>query len=148
VSDGVEDARPERLVMILNPLLRPALASPLGRLIGPLALLEFRGRRSGRAYRVPVGLHEVDGTQVVLTDAAWQQNFAGGAACTVRHRGRTRSMQGTLVTDPDVVAARLASILASGTSPRSLGLKVADGHIVTADDVLAVRRALIELRPA
>jgi hypothetical protein len=85
---------------------------------------------------------------VVLTDAGWRHNFAGGAEVTVRHRGRSRSMIGTLVTDPEAVAERLAAILTSGTSPRSLGLKVADGHVPTADDVRAVHRVAVELRPA
>ena len=148
MSPPVEDARPELLVRFLNPVLRPVLASPLGRLIGPFALLEFRGRRSGRSYRVPVGLHEVEGTLVVSTDAGWQRNFAGGLAATVRHRGRSRDMVGTLVTDPDIVARRLTAIIAGGTKPGTLGLKVADGHVLTAEDAEAVRRALVELRPA
>jgi hypothetical protein len=136
------------MVVILNPLLRPLLSSPLGRLVKPFALLEFRGRRTGRQYRVPVGVHDVDGTLVVSTEAGWRRNFAGGAECTLRHRGRARSMHGTLVTDPEVVARRLAAILASGTRPGTLGLKVTKGHVFTADDVLAVRRELVELRPA
>jgi hypothetical protein len=145
---GVEDARPERLVRVLNPVLKPVLASPLGRLVGTFALLEFRGRRSGRAFRVPVGLHEVEGTLVVATEAGWRRNFDGGASAIVRHRGRTRAMVGTLVTDPEVVARGLNAILAGGVKPSTLGLQVPDGHVLTADDVRAVRRVLIELRPA
>jgi len=57
-------------------------------------------------------------------------------------------MVGTLVDDPDVVADRLTALVAAGTSPRSLGLKIAEGHTLTPADVRAVDRALVELRPA
>ena len=42
------DARPPlALVRVINPTMRVVLRTPLGRLVRPVALLDFTGRRSG-----------------------------------------------------------------------------------------------------
>lgn len=144
----VRDVRPPLAVIrILNPVMRAVLRTPLGRLVRPFALLEFNGRRSGRRYRVPVGWHEIDGLTVVFTPAGWRQNFADRAEVTVRYRGRTRQMTGTLVMDPTQVADTLQSMFAGGASPRSVGLDVPEGHAMTTSDVAAVDRAMITFGP-
>ena len=137
---------PPAVLAVLNPVMRAALRSPLGRLIKPLALLEFTGRRSGRRYRVPAGWHQADGAPVVLTPAPWRVNFAGGAAVTVYHRGRKQAMTATLVTDPEVVAAAVRAMLADGTSPLAIGLKIPAGHTVSPADVTSVDRAMIRFQ--
>jgi hypothetical protein len=45
-----------------------------------------------------------------------------------------------------MVASALDSLITSGVAPRMLGLDVPKGHHVSAEDVKAVRRALIEFR--
>jgi hypothetical protein len=148
VTTAVRDARPPTAVLrVLNPVMRTVLRTPLGRLVRPFSLLEFTGRRSGRRYRVPAGWHEVDGIAVVVSPAPWRANFAGGLPVTVRRHGRAHAMTGTLVTDREAVATTLQSLLDSGTAPRELGLQIPKGHEVSADDVVAVDRAVIELRP-
>ena len=62
MSAPVVDVLPPRtLLRLLNPTLRWALRTPLGRGATGLALLQFTGRRSGRHYRVPVTWRELDG---------------------------------------------------------------------------------------
>jgi hypothetical protein len=147
MSTAVHDARPPAaLVGSLNPIMRALLRTPVGRLVKPLALIDFQGRRSGRRYRVPVGWHEVDGAAIVFSPASWRVNFAGGAPATVHRRGHKGRMTGTLVTDPSEVATALQSVLAGGTSPRALGLDIPTGHTVTARDVMSVGRAMIRFR--
>ena len=144
----VRDARPPlALIRVLNPVLRTVLRTPLGRVVRPFVLLDFTGRRSGRSYRVPAGWHEVDGVTFVLSPARWRGNFAGGAPVTVHRRGSVQKMTGTLVTDPSQVATAIQSLLDSGAAPRTVGLDVPTGHHITASDVVAVDRAMIELRP-
>jgi hypothetical protein len=148
VTAVVRDARPPLAVIrVLNPIMRFVLRTPLARLVRPFALLEFYGRRSGRRYRIPVGWHEADDGPVVLTPAPWRINFAGGATTTVRYRGRAQQMTGSLVTDPLTVASALQSMFASGTAPRSMGLDVPAGHVMTASDVVSVERAMIRFQP-
>jgi len=52
-----------------------------------------------------------------------------------------------LVTDPAQVARSLESVLASGTSPRQVGLHIPSGHTITDSDVAATGRAMIRFRP-
>lgn len=144
----VTDARPPLLLIrLMNPIMRTVLRTPLGRVVRPFALLEFEGRRSGRHFRVPVGLHAIGDRVIVFTPAPWRANFAGGLAADVRFRGRVRSMVGTLVTDPTAVANTLNELFESGTSPRNVGL-VVEGGAVSAADVVSVDRAMIELTAA
>ena len=140
----VRDARPPQLlVRVLNPVLRTVLRTPIGRMIAPLALLEFAGRRSRKTYRVVVGWHSLDDTAIVLTPAAWRANFTAAAPATVRWHGQRRKYTGTLDTNPDNVAAAINTMLANGTHPRSVALHIPTGHHVNRDDVEATHRALI-----
>jgi len=140
----VRDARPPAAVIrFLNPIIRVLLPSRLGRLVRPLALIEFTGRRSGSRYCVPVGLHHAAGLVVVFTPAAWRANFSGSAPATLHYRGRSRRMTGTLVSDPAEVAEAMRSVLAGGTPPRLLGLDIPSEHRVDASDIASVGREMI-----
>jgi hypothetical protein len=144
----VRDAPPPRLLVgPLNVVNRWFLRSPLARPVAGLALLEFSGRRTGRAYRVPVGWRVVEGGGVVITPAPWRANFRGGHPVTIHHRGRARRCVGTLDTDPGAVAATVNELLARGTSPRLLGLVMPRGHRLDAADARAVDRAVIRFAP-
>ena len=148
MTTAVRDARPPTVVIrVLNPIMRTVLPTPLGRLVRPFALLEFSGRRSGRRYRVPAGWHHAESGPVVITPAPWRINFADGARVTVRYRGRTQQMTGTLVTDPVAVAQALQWMFDAGTSPRNLGINMPEGHRITASDVASLDRAMIRFQP-
>lgn len=145
----VRDARPPLVVIrMLNPIMRLVLATRAGRFLGALALIEFDGRRTGRPYRVPVGWHQEGGRETVFTPAPWRINFAGGAPVKVHHLGRSRAMLGTLDDDPSSVARSLQALFDAGCSPRNVGLRIAEGHQITADDVASVARAAVRFEPA
>lgn len=138
------DARPPLLlVQVMNPVMRIVLRTPLGPLVRPFALLEFRGRRSGRLYRVPVGWHEIPTGHVVFTPSPWRANFRDGIRVTVRYRGNSRELTGTLDDDPDHVAAALQALADRRGSLRPVGIDLPPGRPVTASDVRAVHRGLI-----
>ena len=90
-------APPIAVLSAMNVVMRPLLASRLGRRISGVMLLEFRGRRTGRTIKVPANFHNVDGVPMAFTDRPWRLNFEGGAPVTVTHRGRAHKTQGTLV---------------------------------------------------
>lgn len=143
------DLRPPLvLVRVMNPIMRVILRSPLGRIIRPIALLEFTGRRSGRRFLVPVGWHEIDSGCVVFTPAPWRVNFRNGIPVTVRFRGRRLDMVASLDDDPNRVAAALRSLADRRGSLRPVGVDIPAGHRVTPDDVAAVNRAVIRFEPA
>lgn len=143
-ADLVQDARPPLLLIrALNPIMRLLLPTPAGRLIRPFALLEFEGRRSRRRFRVPVGWHHIDGKPVVFTPAPWRENFRGGRAVTIWHRGHRIDTTATLNDDPGYVAAALQTLAAARGSLRAVGVRMPPGRHLTAADAAAVDRAVI-----
>lgn len=138
---------PPALMRRINPLVRWVLRSrSLGGRVDRIALLEFTGRRTGRPYCVPAGLHVVDGVPVVFTSRPWRWNFAGGAPVTVVHRGRPRAGQGLLLDpDPQRLGAALRRALDDGASPFDLGLRVTRSCEPTADDLGRVGLSVIRL---
>src|SRR3954451_8270948 len=144
---GLEDNRPPDAVLrLVNPLLRTLVPSPVGRLLpGSVAVLRFTGRRSGRTLRIVAGVHDLDGASVVFTSRPWRLNFRGGRAVEVAQSGKWRRGTADLVEDPEQVASALRQVLAAGTSPRTLGLRMEQGHVVGAQDVSATGRTLVRL---
>jgi hypothetical protein len=110
-----------------------------------MAVLEFSGRRSHRPLRVPVGLHDVQGTPTVFTDRPWRLNFVGGAPVTVISRGKRRHGRGELVQDRGEVGSALAVALEC-TRPSNLGLAVEKGHQPTARELAALGGDIVTIR--
>jgi hypothetical protein len=128
------------VLRVINPFVRAWVATPLSRRVGHrLAEFRFDGRKSGRAYRIPVGLHDVGDGQAAFTSEVWRLNFRGGAPLTVKSRGRTYEATGTLVEDPEEVARALRHAIESGSSLSLLGIEMEKGHHITADDVRGMR---------
>jgi hypothetical protein len=143
-KSAVRDSRPPDVVVrVANLVLRPLLRTPAARLIKPLALLEFHGRRSGQRRRIVVAWHVIDGVGFAVTPAQWRTNFIGGHPATVYRRGRSMVLVGTLEPDPAVVAVAINRLLGDDTSARSLALHVPVGHMLDADDIGATDRALV-----
>ncbi|MEV7467854.1 hypothetical protein AB0O20_15325 [Streptomyces kronopolitis] len=97
-----------------------------------LALLHFTGRRSGRPYVVPAGVHLLGGGLVVATGSGWRRNFAGGTDGELTWRGTRAAVRFTLLTDPDRIAAgylELYERYGTEAGPRRLGLAVAEGRM-------------------
>src|SRR4051812_43672539 len=115
----VADRRPpQRALRGLNPVLRPLVGSPAGRVLPPFAVLAFEGRRTGKAYRIVVSAHEAPGGgMLVFTPARWRLNFRGGHPVRVAHAGRWATGTGTLVEDPEGGAATPQAVLDGGTKP-------------------------------
>jgi hypothetical protein len=148
MTEPVRDAPPPRFALrFINPVILTLLRTPLSRVMRGLAVLQFTGRRTGVSRRVVVGWHDVGGGRVVFTPAPWRANFTGAHDATVRWRGTASPVSGTLDVDPAHVAAAINGALATGTSARSLALHVDEGHEVTPDDVVRVRRGMIRFVP-
>ena len=143
---GIVDRRPPAaLLRIANPFMRVFLSSSLGRLAPRNAVLRFAGRRTGRTYRIVVGLYDLDARPVAFTPAPWRLDFRGGAPVTVHHSGRTRTGSGTLVEDPGAVAAAFQRVIDRGVAPRLLGVRIESGHRLTAQDIRAIGRTMVRI---
>ncbi|GAB2735720.1 hypothetical protein [Streptomyces bullii] len=91
-----------------------------------LALLHFTGRRSGRAYTVPAGVHTLGGALVVATGSGWRHNFAGGTAGELTWRGQRRPVGFALVDDAERTARGYLELYRryGEAAPRRLGIAV------------------------
>lgn len=120
------------LVGLANPLMRRMIASRFG---GPLArnilLLEFRGRRTGKPFRTPVG-YVRDGDRIVIVTSPtyrWWKNVGGGAPVRVRvaEGWRTGHARVLLPDDPAYDGAVATQVGLRGPGMlRSFGVAVDD----------------------
>ncbi len=134
---------PAALLRVLNPTMRRLLPTPAGRLFPNWGVLRFTGRRSGRAFAVPVGVYDHGSDLVVFTDSGWRANFRDGLPVEVVRRGRATAAHGRLVTDPAYVGPALRATMAAGTSARMLGISLEGGHVPTDEEVAAIRDAVV-----
>jgi hypothetical protein len=127
---------PDAMLKVMNMVMKPLLASPLGRRIDGVMLLEFQGRRSGRTIRTPVNYNDVDGVPMAFTLRPWRHNFEGGATATVTHRGKARRARGTLVPmTPEQMAHAVRASLDTGGSAQRMGIRMTKGHQPTEDEL-------------
>jgi deazaflavin-dependent oxidoreductase (nitroreductase family) len=89
---------------VLNPVLRGLLRSPLhGTVSGSMMLLTYTGRRSGRAFTIPVQ-YAREGNDVVVIpgrpqEKTWWRNLTDGREVRARLGGRDLAAEATAVTD-------------------------------------------------
>ena len=129
---------PEGVLRAVNPVLKFLLRTPLA---GParkqLMVLNFKGRKSGKPYSIPVTAHHIDNTLYALGGATWTKNFRNGANAEVLHDGKTTAMHGDLVEDPAIVAElshRVAETYGVKQAQRMMGLGFRDDRIPTVEE--------------
>lgn len=138
-SPAVEGAHPpERLIRVVNPVLRFVLGTPLaGPLRKQMMVVSFKGRKTGREYSVPLSAHVIDHQLYALTSAPWKNNFRDGADAEVLHDGKRTPMRGELVTDAAAVAElshRCAEFYGVKGAQRIMGLKFRDQRVPTVEE--------------
>ena len=110
-----------RLFTALRPVAR--LSAPLGRVVAGRrfltvwAMVEYRGRRSGRRYRTPLAVHRTtDGFVFPVAfgrGTQWPANVVAAGGCRMRWNGRMFD-----ATDPEIVGANVGS---NGSSSYTAG---------------------------
>lgn len=90
----------------------------LGRLAGrfpPLALLEHRGRRSGRTFSTPVFAFEHGSTVTIAltygSGVQWLANARAAGGCRLIHRGRRLELGPPVMIDTATGLARMPTII-------------------------------------
>jgi hypothetical protein len=129
---------PERLLRVVNPILRSVLRTPLA---GPareqMMVVSFIGRKTGRGFSIPLSAHRIDNDLYAITSAGWKYNFRDGADAEVLHKGKTMTMRGELISDPAVVAdlcKRAAESYGVKRAQLMMGLKFRDGRVPTVEE--------------
>jgi deazaflavin-dependent oxidoreductase (nitroreductase family) len=101
--------------MWYNQIMVWLLNSPLhGMLSGNMMVLNYTGRKSGKAYRLPVGYLHV-GDMLLITSykhRTWWRNLRGGATVTVRLQGKDIPAHAQVVEDDQGVAEGLSVFIA------------------------------------
>jgi hypothetical protein len=122
----------------MNPILRALLRTPvMGAARDRLMVVGFKGRKTGRAYAIPLSAHRIDNDLYALTAAPWKRNFRDGAAAEVLLSGKSTTMRGELIQDRPVVAdlyKRCAESYGAKTAQRMMGLKFRDEGIPTLEE--------------
>ena len=130
---------PQRLVRLMNPLVRAMLRSPLHRALdNALLILHITGRRTGRRYDIPAGFMDLGNGLVVVTQHRWRANLRGGADVEVTHAGRRRPMHAELDEEPASVAATLdnaGQLIGWRVTQRLTGLTGRADHTPTRADL-------------
>jgi hypothetical protein len=126
---------PEGLLRAVNPAVKFLLGTPLaGGLRRQMMVLNFKGRKSGRQFSIPVSAHRLDNTLYALASAGWTANFRDGANADVLWDGKTTTMRGELIRDPATVAGlshRAAESYGAKRAQRMMGLKFRDNRVPT-----------------
>jgi hypothetical protein len=128
---------PDAVLRVVNPILKLLLRTPFaGAARNQFMVVHFTGRKSGRAYSIPVSAHLIDGTLYALTGATWKANFRDGATAQVLHGGKATTMRGELITDTAHVAdlsVRCAESYGVKRAERVMGLGFRDHQMPTRD---------------
>lgn len=106
---------PEPLFVVINPVMRMLLRSPLHFLwSGSLMLITFTGTKSGRRFTTPVRYIRVDGLVRCFTasENLWWRNLRGGAPVSLRIAGEERRYHALAIhDDPPRIRAALQHYL-------------------------------------
>jgi len=105
---------PEPLFLIINPMMRMLLRSPLHFIQSKsVMLITFTGRKSGRCFTTPVRYVRVADTVRCFTSSEnlWWRNLRGGAAVSLRIEGKEMPYWATVQSDPAAVRAALTHYL-------------------------------------
>lgn len=151
VKPATETKPPKALMLVMNPLMKLLLRSPLRGPLGKgLLLITFTGRKSGKRYTTPVAYQDRGDTLILFVDGRWWRNLLGGAPVTVLVDGQRWEGRAEANPDPDaVIAGMLEFLRLRGLSyaPR-LGLRLADPTREPTPDELRVMtkgRAIVRI---
>jgi hypothetical protein len=128
---------PDAFLRVVNPIMKLLLRTPFaGPARNQLMVVNFTGRKSGRAYSIPLSAHLIDGNLYAMAAATWKNNFRDGAPAQVLHNGKTTTMHGELITDKALVAdlySRCAESYGVKRAERAMGLGFRDHQMPTRD---------------
>jgi hypothetical protein len=136
---------PQRLITLMNPLVRGLLASPLHAAVDAgLLTLHLTGRRTGRRYDIPVSYIDLDGRLIVVTQHRWRANLRGGQDIEVTHRGQRRPAHAEVDEEPASVGVALRHLTERAgwhVVRRLTGLATTDDLAPTLDELETAARA-------
>jgi hypothetical protein len=114
--------------MWYNPIMVWLLQSPLhGMLSGSMMVIEYKGRKSGKAYRLPIGYKSVKGTLLTVSykRRTWWRNLRGGVPVTIRLQGKdVKAIVEVVENEEGVMDGLKAFIGGNAQAARMFGVKL------------------------
>jgi hypothetical protein len=121
------------VLMWYNPIMIWLLQSPLhGILSGHMMVINYRGRKSGKAYQIPIGYERVEGVLMTISykHRTWWRNLRGGVPVSIRLLGMDVNGVASVIEDETGVMEGMKAFF--GGNPRTarmFGVKVSrDGE--------------------
>jgi hypothetical protein len=144
---------PEPLFLLINPMMRILLRSPLHFVQSKsLMLITFTGKKSGRHFTTPVRYVRIGDTVRCFTapENLWWRNLRGGAAVSLRIEGKERPYWATIENDPTAVRDALTHYL--GLFPQDAayhGIRLNRDKSLVAGDLerVAHHAVVVQARP-
>ena len=132
---------------LMNPAMKALLHSPFhGILSKNLAIIRFKGRKSGKSFSTPVAYSRLDEkTILVMTRSPWWKNLSNGQTAQLRLEGREYSAVPEIIQDNAIVWDNYISpLLQANPDPRRVGIMVGEDATPqeireAASDLLAIR---------
>ncbi|TDI58209.1 MAG: hypothetical protein E2O92_10350 [Alphaproteobacteria bacterium] len=126
----------------LNPIMKGILKSPMhGAVSKDICVIEFKGRKSGRAMSTPVSYHIKDGRVHCFTskDMNWWKNLVDVDAAAIVVQRRRIVARPTVVTDDlQIIHAAMTDMLtAVPRDAKFSNVGLDENNIPVADDIAA-----------
>jgi deazaflavin-dependent oxidoreductase (nitroreductase family) len=102
---------PQSTVNASTPWVVKHVINPLMLLTGGLPILEVRGRRSGKTFRTPINVLEMNGARYLTSprgETGWSRNLRATGECGLTIKGSSRRFRAT-----EVPPAERAPIIAA-----------------------------------
>jgi deazaflavin-dependent oxidoreductase (nitroreductase family) len=139
--------------MWFNPIIKLILRSPFhGLLSSNMLLVSYTGRKSGRAYTIPVNYVRAGDCQytVSFTGRNWWRNLRGGAAVSLRLKGRDLPAVADVIAEPEeaVTASLMYYFHLVPNYTRYMGVGLDSGGQPNREDVAraARERVMVQFR--
>ena len=138
------------LYKLLNPVVKSILKSPFhGLLSGNTIIIQYTGRRSGKAYSLPVSYAQ-DGDQLSCFTARtnkWWRNLEGGRPVTLLLRGKQVTATADIEAEDDaaIAAALVTFIKAVPRDAPAANIRMESGNSPNLDDVAAASKRLANI---
>lgn len=122
-----------------------------------MVVLHFTGRKTGRAYEVPIGYRTEEGRLMTLSNDVWRLNFDGGRDLEITYQQKRRPARATLDTDMEALADFYVGQLQEMGAKRvaaDLGMKINIDRVPTREEWVealqreGMNRIWIELNPS
>jgi hypothetical protein len=105
ISPASKPPAPRWVFKLMNPVMRRLLRSPLHRpASGLLMLITYKGRKTGKAYTIPIGYFRWADNEVMSTSGArWWKNLRDGKPVTLLVRGQRVEAIPTVIEEREAV---------------------------------------------